>query len=90
MPGMMIPLQGEDGSADGPPGVCQAVPPGQKKPQPLTRNQNIFVAAMKPGINVDVVSAIKLPDGIGFNTFVLEILNGTPAGSRGAARRQGR
>ena len=82
MPGMMIPLQGEDGSADGPPGVCQAVPPGQKKPQPLTRNQNIFVAAMKPGINVDVVSAIKLPDGIGFNTFVLEILNGTPAGSR--------
>ena len=80
-PAMMMPLQGEDGSTDGPPPVCQAVLPGQKKPQPLTRNQNIYVAAMKPGVNVDVVSAIKFPDGVGFNTFVLELQNGTPVSS---------
>ncbi|MDH3430791.1 MAG: DUF5011 domain-containing protein [Gammaproteobacteria bacterium] len=81
-PVMMLPLQGEDGSADGPPPVCQAVAPGQKKPQPLTRNQNIFVAAMKPGVNVNIVSAIKFPDGIGFNTFVLDVQNGTPQSRR--------
>lgn len=79
-PGQMMPLQGEDGSSNGPPPVCQ--PGGPHSGQPLTRNQNIFVAAMKPGINVDIVSAIKLPDGTGFNTFVLEILNGTPVGRR--------
>ena len=81
-PAMMAPLRGEDGSTDGPPQVCQAVAPGQLKPQPLTRNQNIYVAAMKPGINANVVSAIKYPDGIGFNTFVLSVQNGTPANRR--------
>jgi uncharacterized protein YjbI with pentapeptide repeats len=81
-PAALAPLSGEDGSTDGPPGVCQAVAPGQLKPQPLTRNQNIYVAAMKPGINVNVASAIKFPDGIGFNTFVLQIQNGTPNSRR--------
>ncbi|MGI9202217.1 MAG: immunoglobulin-like domain-containing protein [Woeseiaceae bacterium] len=81
-PAALAPLTGEDGSTDGPPGVCQAVSPGQLAPQPLTRNQNIFVASLKPGINVNVVSAIKFPDGVGFNTFVLELQNGTPQSRR--------
>ncbi len=80
IPGTMAPLEGEDGAGDGPPLTCLAAPGG--KPQPLTRNQNIFVAAMKPGVNINVVSAIKFPDGMGFNTFVLELLNGTAQNSR--------
>ncbi len=81
-PAAMAPLQGEDGATDGLPQVCQAVGPGALKPQPLTRNQNIYVAAMLPGINVSVASAIKFPDGIGFNTFVLRIQNGTAESRR--------
>lgn len=85
-PGMLIPLQGEDGGADGPAFSCSdaaarpelvGVPKG-----PLTRNQNIFTAAMKPGINVDVLSAIKDPDGIGINTFALGIQNGSNSNRR--------
>ena len=77
-PAMMIPLQGEDGSTDGPPLAC-ADATGQGRP--LTRNQNVFVAAMKPGVSAEIVSAIKFPDGVG-NTFVLSLSNGTKESRR--------
>jgi len=72
---VMLPLQGEDGSeAGGPP--LQCVDAGQVAP--LTRNQDVFVAAMRPGISAEVVTAIKRPEG-GINTFVINLSNGTLA-----------
>jgi len=73
---MMIPLQGEDGTADGPPLTCTIASSMGLTPGPLTRNQNIYTAAMVPGISTHVVSAIKRPEGKR-NTFVLNILNGS-------------
>jgi uncharacterized protein YjbI with pentapeptide repeats len=70
----LAPLQGEDGGADGPPLVCVPGSPGQNFP--LTRNQNIFVAAMKPGFSANVLSAVKRPVG-SVNTFVLGLENGS-------------
>ncbi len=81
-PGMMMPLQGEDGSNDGPPMSCFAAQTIGAPVGPLTRNQNIYTAAMRPGISVDVASAIKLPDGTGFNTFVLNVQNGSKINRR--------
>jgi len=81
--GKLLPLQGEDGSNDGPPLTCSAallsIP--QKARAPLTRNQNIYTAALVPGISVRVVSAIKPADG-GDSTYVLQILNGSKADRR--------
>ena len=76
-PALMLPLQGEDGALDGPPLSCSAVAPGGRT-GPLTRNQNIYVAAMKPGISANVLSAIK-PSVGGINTFVLGLQNGSQA-----------
>jgi len=73
---LMIPLQGEDGGADGPPLVC--TPGADNSNFPLTRNQNIYSAAMKPGITVNVLTAIKRAQGT-VNTFVLGIENGSPS-----------
>jgi uncharacterized protein YjbI with pentapeptide repeats len=70
----MMPLQGEDGGADGPPLLC--VPGDPYQNFPLTRNQNIYVAAMRPGFSANVLSAIKRPIGM-TNTFVLGLDNGT-------------
>lgn len=71
---MMMPLQGEDGGADGPPLAC--APGSPELNFPLTRNQNIYTAAMKPGVSINVMSAIKRPVGA-INTFVLAIENGS-------------
>ena len=76
-PALMLPLESEDGSTNGSPLACYQVPPGGRT-GPLTRNQNIYVAAMKPGISANVLSAIKPSTG-GINTFVLGLQNGSPA-----------
>jgi len=76
-PALMLPLQGEDGSLAGPPLSCSASVLAGGRTGPLTRNQNIYVAAMKPGISVNLLSAIK-PSAGGANTFVLGIQNGSP------------
>jgi uncharacterized protein YjbI with pentapeptide repeats len=73
---MMIPLQGEDGTVDGPPLTCTIASTMGMVRSPLTRNQNIYTAAMVPGISARVVSAIKRPEGKR-NSFVLNILNGS-------------
>ncbi len=73
---MMLPLQGEDGTVDGPPLTCTIASTMGLPRSPLTRNQNIFTAALVPGISVNVASAIKRPEGKR-NTFVLNILNGS-------------
>lgn len=80
-PDMLLPLQGEDGSNDGPPLTCSAANLLGRARAPLTRNQNIYTAAMAPGINASVVSAIKPANG-SRSTFVLQLLNGSTADRR--------
>lgn len=92
--GAMAPLQGEDGSQDGPPGAC-SVELGtisnllSSYSGPLTRNQKIYTARLLPGLNVEVVSAVKSrldsdnPDaGVPLNTFVIAMQNGSPFARR--------
>ncbi|MGI9221570.1 MAG: immunoglobulin-like domain-containing protein [Woeseiaceae bacterium] len=71
-PGMLLPLQGADGSQDGPVLSCSAA----GLTAPLTRNQNIFTAALLPDVTARVISAIKPPVG-NVNTFVIAFDNGT-------------
>ncbi len=68
---IMAPLQGEDGEDSI--GVCTP-----SSPNALTRNQNIFVAALRPELAVSVVSATKVPDG-NRRAYVLLITNASPA-----------
>ena len=75
-PGTLLPLQGEDGSNDGPPLTCLAAYTDGKARAPLTRNQTIMTAAMLPDISARVVSAIKPADG-SRSTFVLQLRNGS-------------
>jgi uncharacterized protein YjbI with pentapeptide repeats len=67
----MAPLQGEDGEDSI--GVCTPA-----SPNALTRNQNIFVAAMRPELSVSVISATKVADG-SQRAYVLLITNASPA-----------
>ncbi len=71
VPGIMAPLQGEDGEDSI--GVCTPATPNA-----LTRNQNIFVAAMRPELSVTVLSAAKSADG-SVRTYVLLLHNASPA-----------
>jgi len=73
--GMMIPLIGEDGS-EGPPMACSAAQAIGLRPGPLTRNQTVMYAPLRPGIHAEIVSAIKPAEGL-LNTFVLNITNGS-------------
>ena len=75
---VMLPLQGEDGGETGTPLSCSMAESMGLTTGPLTRNQDVFVAAMRPGISAEVVSAIKRPEG-GVNTFVINLSNGTQA-----------
>ena len=71
-PAMMIPLEGQEDPSL-PLQVCTA-----GSPKALSRNQNVFVAAIKPGLSLTVVSARKpeIPDQD--RTFVLYVQNSTP------------
>jgi len=68
---MMAPLEGEDGEDSI--GVCSPATPNA-----LTRNQNIFVAAIRPELGLSVVSAAKSADG-SQRTYVLLLTNASPA-----------
>ncbi len=68
---IMAPLQGEEGEDSI--GVCSPATPNA-----LTRNQNIFVAALRPEVSLSVLSAVKTPDG-SQRTYVLLLTNASPA-----------
>ena len=74
-PDVMLPLQGEDGSNETPMSCSIAYAAGKAR-APLTRNQNIYTAALTPGISTSVVSAIKPAVG-NRSSFVLQMLNGS-------------
>ena len=90
--GAMAPLQGEGGDSPAEAGVCLADIGNAQNLRssnkgPLTRNQKIYTAKLKPGINVEVLSAVKdrsNPNGSGvpLNTFVLGVQNGTNGARR--------
>ena len=74
----LMPLVGEDPD-ENPPQVCtnSSVHAG-----PLTRNQTVVYAEMKPDVHTEVVSAVKPAsfdplDPDSFSTFVINISNGT-------------
>jgi uncharacterized protein YjbI with pentapeptide repeats len=76
--GAMLPLVGEDADENDPQ-VCSAAP---STAGPLTRNQTVMHAAMRPGIHAEVVSAVKgptydPPNNLDPSTFVININNGT-------------
>jgi len=68
-PEAMIPLQGEEDPSQ-PPLACT---PGN--PKALSRNQKVFVAAIKPGLALSVVSARKPENSAQDRTFVLYVQN---------------
>ena len=86
--GAMLPLQGESGDSLGnPPGACRLSDTIMSLPRsskgPLTRNQKIYTSKLKPGINVEVLSAVKDRSdtsgaGVPINTFVIGVQNGSP------------
>ncbi|MGB5246487.1 MAG: immunoglobulin-like domain-containing protein [Woeseia sp.] len=67
----MMPLEGEDGEDSI--GTCSPATPNA-----LTRNQNIFVAALRPELSLSVVSAVKSADG-NLRAYVLQLTNASPA-----------
>lgn len=77
--GALLPLVGEDAD-ENPPMVCSA---GPASAGPLTRNQTVMYAAMRPGVHAEVVSAIKGPSfdpddpASQPSTFVINMTNGT-------------
>ena len=77
--GALLPLVGEDAD-ENPPMVCSMAPTSAG---PLTRNQTVMFAPMRPDVHAELVSAIKGPSfdptdpDSQPSTFVINVSNGT-------------